>query len=103
MEESWQDTGIRSRLWDLRNLFSYCINIYGIPNVDKALRDTEMSLTCPFPPEVSSYSINNKKVEGVRCHEICAGEVLRSIENTEKVIHLDSGALTLTLSFCGFS
>ena len=61
MEESWQDTGIWTGLQDLRNLFSYCVNMYGRPNVDKAQGDIEMSLTYPFPPGVSGYSINNKK------------------------------------------
>lgn len=69
MEKSWQGTEIRTGLQDLRNLFSYCINIYRAPHVDKAVGDTEMSLACPFPQGVSSNSINNKKVEGVKCHK----------------------------------
>lgn len=75
MEESWQDTGIWTGLRDLRNLFSCCINIYGRPNVDKAQGDIEVSFTCPFPPGVSGYNINNKN-RGVKCHKRCAGEVL---------------------------
>lgn len=69
MEASWQGTGIRTRLQDLRNVFSSCINIYRVPNADKALGDTQMSLVCPFPPGVSSYSINNKKAASVKCHK----------------------------------
>lgn len=68
--------GIRTgyRTWE--TLFSYCINIYRAPNMDKALRDAEVSLTQLFSSGVSSCTINNKKVEGVRCHKRCAGEVL---------------------------
>lgn len=94
MEESWQGTEIRTGLQDLRNLFSDCINIYRVLRVDKALGDTEMSLVCPFPPGVSSYNINNKKVEGVKCHKICAREVLRSVRSTEKAIQPGSVALS---------
>lgn len=61
MEARWQGTGIKAGLQDLRTVLSPCINIYRVPNVDKALGDSEMSLACPFPWEVSSYSINSKK------------------------------------------
>lgn len=72
--ESRQDSGIRTGLRGLRNLLNYCMNVDSAPNVHKALGNTEMRLTCPFPPGVSSGSINNKKVEG-KCHKRCAGEV----------------------------
>lgn len=102
-EESCQGTEIRTGLQDLRNSFSYCINIYRVPNVDKALGDTERSLACPFPQGVSSYNINNKKIESVKCHKRCTGEVLGSVRNEEKAIYLSSVALLLTPFSCGSS
>lgn len=84
MEASWQGTEIQTGLEDLRNLFSSCINIYRVANVDKALGDTEMSLACPFPGGVSSYSINNKKAEGVKCHKRRAGKVLGELFRAQR-------------------
>lgn len=71
--------------------------------MDKALGDTETSPTCPFPPGVSSYSINNMKGEGVKCQKRCAVKWEGSVRSREKAICLVSDALSLTLSFCGFS
>lgn len=103
MEVSWQGTEIKTGLEDLRNLFSSCINIYRAANVDKALGDTEMSLVCPFPGGVSSYSINNKKAEGVKCHKGWAGEMLGEHSELREGICPGSVALTLAVPFCGFS
>ena len=102
MEASWQGTEIQTGLEDLRNLFSSCINIYRVANVDKALGDTEMSLACPFPGGVSSYSINNKKAEGVKCHKRGAGKVLGECSELREGICPGSVAPSSALPFCGF-
>lgn len=68
MEASWQRDWNQDWARGLENVFSSYINIYRVPNADKALGDAEMSLVCPFPPGVSSYSMNNKKAAGVKCH-----------------------------------